>query len=49
MTKHITYKKGDMSDTLFNVNDGKVKVFKFTVNGKEQILCILPSGEFFGE
>ena len=56
MTKHIPYKKGQMllhegekSDKLFIVNKGKVKVSKFTVDGKEQILYILTSGEFFGE
>ena len=56
MTKHILYKKGKMllhegekSDKLFIVNKGKVKVSKFTVDGKEQILYILTSGEFFGE
>ena len=56
MTKHMKYKKGeillhegDTSDTLFIVNKGRVKVSKYTVNGKEQILYILSSGEFFGE
>lgn len=56
MTKHMKYKKGeillhegDISDTLFIVNNGRVKVSKYTVNGKEQILYILSSGEFFGE
>ena len=56
MTKHITYKKGQMliqegeqSDKLFIVNKGQVKVSKFTINGKEQILYILTSGDFFGE
>lgn len=56
MTKHIQFKKGQMllhegekSDKLFIVNKGQVKVSKFTINGKEQILYILTSGEFFGE
>lgn len=56
MTKHVQYKKGQVllhegekSDTLFIVNSGKVKVSKYTVDGKEQILYILTSGEFFGE
>lgn len=56
MTKHIQFKKGQMllhegekSDKLFIVNKGQVKVSKFTLNGKEQILYILTSGEFFGE
>jgi CRP/FNR family transcriptional regulator len=56
MTKHIQFKKGQMllhegekSDKLFIVNKGQVKVSKLTLNGKEQILYILTSGEFFGE
>jgi CRP/FNR family transcriptional regulator, anaerobic regulatory protein len=56
MTNHIHYQKGQMviqegvkSDTLFIMNSGKVKLSKFTVDGKEQILYILACGDFFGE
>lgn len=56
MTRHIQYRKGQMllnegekSDKLFIVNHGQVKVSKFTMDGKEQILYLLTSGEFFGE
>jgi CRP-like cAMP-binding protein len=56
MTKHIHYQKGQMliqegekSDTLFIINKGKVKLSKFTVDGKEQILYIMTTGDFFGE
>lgn len=56
MTKHIQFRKGQMllnegekSDKLFIVNHGQVKVSKFTMDGKEQILYLLTSGEFFGE
>ncbi|MBQ4901411.1 Crp/Fnr family transcriptional regulator [Paenibacillus sp. Marseille-P2973] len=56
MTRHIRYSKGQMllnegenSDKLFIVNYGQVKVSKFTLDGKEQILYLLTSGEFFGE
>lgn len=56
MTQHTAYKKGELllhegekSDRLFIVNKGQVKVSKFTIDGKEQILYILTSGEFFGE
>lgn len=55
-TNHIQYKKGQMllhegekPDRLFIVNKGQVKVSKITIDGKEQILYILTSGEFFGE
>lgn len=56
MTRHIQFSKGQMllneggkSDKLFIVNHGQVKVSKFTMDGKEQILYLLTSGEFFGE
>ncbi|OIJ17944.1 cAMP-binding protein [Anaerobacillus alkalidiazotrophicus] len=56
MTKHRSFQKGqilidegDKSDTLFIINKGLVKVSKFTLLGKEQILYIMTSGDFFGE
>ncbi|WP_443661361.1 Crp/Fnr family transcriptional regulator [Clostridium sp.] len=56
MTGHIVYKKGDIlcsqgakSDTLFIINEGQVKISKLTKEGKEQILHIFTSGDFFGE
>ena len=56
MTGHKFYKKGDMlcsqgqkSDTLFIINEGQVKISKLTKEGKEQIVHIFTSGDFFGE
>ncbi len=56
MTGHKSYKKGDMlcrqgerADTLFIINEGKVKLSKITKEGKEQIVHIFTSGDFFGE
>ncbi|MCB2342035.1 Crp/Fnr family transcriptional regulator [Clostridium estertheticum] len=56
MTGHNSYEKGDIlcregtkSDTLFIINEGGVKISKFTKDGKEQIVHILTSGDFFGE
>jgi len=56
MTGHKSYKKGDTicregekSDTLFIINEGKVKLSKLTKEGKEQIVHIFNSGDFFGE
>ena len=56
MTKHKLFEKGEAlihegetADTLFIINKGQVKLSKLTVDGKEQILNILTSGEFFGE
>lgn len=41
--------EGDKSDTLYIINEGKIKLYKSTKSGKEQILHILSEGEFFGE
>jgi len=56
MTGHKAYKKGEIicseghsSDTLFILNEGQVKLSKITKEGKEQIVHILTSGDFFGE
>lgn len=56
MTNHIQFQKGQMlihegekSDTLYIINKGKVKLSKYTANGKEQILYIMTAGDLFGE
>ena len=56
MTNHIQFQKGQMliqdgekSDTLYIINKGKVKLSKYTTDGKEQILYIMTAGDFFGE
>lgn len=45
----IILHEGDISNTLYIVNEGKIKLSKFTLDGKEQIIRIISSGEFFGE
>ncbi|WZL72311.1 Crp/Fnr family transcriptional regulator [Clostridiaceae bacterium 35-E11] len=56
MTGHRSYKKGETvfmegeeADTLYLIREGKIKLFKYTKDGKEQILHILSEGDFFGE
>lgn len=53
---HRNYKKGqiicfegDISDKLYIISSGKIKVFKYTKEGKEQILYILSEGDFIGD
>lgn len=53
---HKTYKKGEIlvlegesMDSLVILNEGQVKAFRTTQDGKEQILYIFSEGEFFGE
>ncbi|GAB6086762.1 Crp/Fnr family transcriptional regulator [Alkaliphilus crotonatoxidans] len=50
------YKKGEIAllqgnqlDGLYVINKGKIKIFKYTKEGKEQILYFLSEGDFFGE
>lgn len=56
MTGHEAYNKGDTiffegkeANTLYLINKGKIKLFKYTKDGREQILDILSEGDFFGE
>lgn len=53
---HRQYKKGDVifnegdnSKTLYFMSSGKIKLYKYTTDGKEQIINVLSDGEFFGE
>ncbi len=41
--------EGDHLDSLVIINQGQVKAFKDTNEGKEQILYIFSAGDFFGE
>ncbi len=50
------YKKGDViylpadaSDRIFYISEGKVKISRFSAEGKELILLILGPGQVFGE
>lgn len=45
----IIFFEGDISDKLYIINKGKIKVFKYTKEGKEQILYILSEGDFIGD
>jgi CRP/FNR family transcriptional regulator len=45
----IIFTEGDTANGFYLVADGKVKVFKASSDGKEQILHILGPGEPFGE
>jgi CRP/FNR family transcriptional regulator, anaerobic regulatory protein len=45
----IVFFEGDTADKLYIINKGKLKVFKYTREGKEQILYVLSEGEFVGD
>lgn len=44
----IVFSEGDVANHLYIVCSGKMKINKYTVDGKEQILYILSSGDFIG-
>lgn len=45
----IVFLEGEKAKTLYFLNVGKIKIYKYTKDGKEQILHILSEGDFFGE
>lgn len=47
--REVLYQAGDASDSLYIVNKGKVKNYRLTESGKEQLLRILTPGEASGE
>lgn len=44
----VLFFEGDVSDKFYIINKGKIKIFKYTKEGKEQILYILSEGDFIG-
>ncbi len=47
--KETVFREGDRAEGFFVVASGKVKVFKLSAEGKEQILHVLESGQSFAE
>lgn len=45
----VIFTEGNVANTLYFVNEGNIKLYKYTKDGKEQILHVLTEGEFFGE
>ena len=43
------YRAGDGGGLLFVLHTGRVKLYRLTVNGKEQVLRLVEPGEFIGE
>ncbi|WP_438313438.1 Crp/Fnr family transcriptional regulator [Sporosarcina sp. FA9] len=46
---HTIYHAGDKSDGLYIVHKGRVKIYRLSETGKEQIVRILGPGDFTGE
>jgi CRP-like cAMP-binding protein len=45
----IVFSEGEIFDKLYIINSGSIKIYKYTKDGKEQILYILKEGEFLGD
>lgn len=45
----IIFYEGDLADKFYILNSGKMKIYKTTREGKEQILYILQEGDFIGD
>lgn len=45
----VIFTEGNVANTLYFINVGKIKLYKHTKDGKEQILHVLSEGDFFGE
>ncbi|WP_252232418.1 Crp/Fnr family transcriptional regulator [Clostridium sp. ZBS15] len=45
----VIFTEGNVANTLYFVNKGKIKLYKHTKDGKEQILHVLSEGDLFGE
>src|ERR1700731_3983015 len=47
-SQHI-FEQGDVADTVFYIQKGKVKLTVLSEQGKEAVVAILEPGQFFGE
>lgn len=45
----ILYNAGDPSTSLYIIHKGKLKIYRLTESGKEQIIRVLEPGDFTGE
>jgi len=45
----IIFKAGDNLSSLYVVHRGKIKITRYSEEGKEQVIRILSKGDFFGE
>ena len=46
---HIIFRAGNTLNDLYVIDQGRVKIARYTSEGKEQVIRILSSGDFFGE
>lgn len=49
LKNEVVFFEGDRADRLYLLNKGKVKVYRYNKEGKEQIIYILSEGDFIGD
>src|SRR5207248_9873700 len=47
--RHTIFSQGSPADAVFYIEKGKVKLTVLSARGKEAVVAILGSGDFFGE
>jgi CRP-like cAMP-binding protein len=47
--QEIVYAQGESADSVFYIRSGKVKKTVISEQGKEAVVAILGTGDFFGE
>ena len=45
----LAYSAGEIVNTMFVVHSGRIKLYRLTAGGREQVLQIIGPGEFIGE
>jgi CRP-like cAMP-binding protein len=46
---HVIFSQGDAADAVFYIRQGKIKLTVVSKEGKEAVIAMLGSGDFFGE
>jgi CRP-like cAMP-binding protein len=49
MDRQSVFAQGDPADAIFYIHKGKIKLTVVSQEGKEAVVAILESGQFFGE
>jgi CRP/FNR family transcriptional regulator, cyclic AMP receptor protein len=48
-TGQLIFSQGDVADSVFYVERGKIKIFVISEQGREAVVALLTEGDFFGE
>src|SRR6266702_2023472 len=45
----VVFSQGDLADSIFHIQKGKLKLTVVSSHGKEAVIALLTVGDFFGE